>query len=211
MTLRLPDTGAPTGADGRRHAPSAERNSGPILGVLKRVFMPGERILEIASGTGQHAAALAPALGLRWQPTDVNPENLASIAAWTAGLSGVAPALVLDAAVPGWAAAHRGTCDGVLVVNLLHLVPMAAAQTVIREAALALGAGGRLAVYGPFLRDGRATSPGDASFDASLREQDPAIGYKDLGLVMQWMGGGGLGVQVVPMPANNLMLIAFKY
>ena len=95
-------------------------------------------------------------------------------------------------------------------MNLLHLVPEAGAGVLIAEAAQALAPGGRLAVYGPFLRQGRATSPGDAAFDADLRAQDARLGYKDLGWVMTRMGRAGLGVEVVPMPANNLMLIAFK-
>jgi hypothetical protein len=96
------------------------------------------------------------------------------------------------------------------VVNLLHLIPEAAARNALSEAALALAPGGVLMVYGPFLRDGRATSEGDAAFDASLRAQDPAIGYKNLADVTGWMTAAGLHVTVEEMPANNLMLVAFK-
>ena len=205
MSLRLPDSGAEVSADGRRHAPSAARNAGPVLAVLRRVVQPGARVLELASGTGQHAAEFAPALAADWQPSDVSEANFASIAAWSGSVAR-APVL-LDACAPGWG---RGGWDVVLAVNLLHLVPADGAEVLIHEAARALAPGGRLAIYGPFLRDGRATSAGDAAFDADLRAQDARLGYKDLALVMAQMGAAGMGVQVVPMPANNLMLIAFK-
>lgn len=206
MSLRLPDSGAQVGADGRRHAPSAERNAGPILSVLRRVVRPGARVLELASGTGQHAAAFAPALAADWQPSDVEPGNFGSITAWS-GAVARAPRL-LDACAWGWAAGEDW--DAILAVNLLHLVPQEGAAVLIAEAAHALAPSGRLAVYGPFLREGRATSAGDAAFDADLRAQDPRLGYKDLGWVMARMGAAGLGVEVTPMPANNLMLVAFK-
>ena len=111
-------------------------------------------------------------------------------------------------APPGWSAGEEW--DAILAVNLLHLVPEEGAAVLIAEAARALAPAGRLAVYGPFLREGRATSPGDAAFDADLRAQDSRLGYKDLGWVIARMGAAGLGVEVAPMPANNLMLIAFK-
>ncbi len=205
MSLRLPDSGAEVSADGRRHAPSAERNAGPILAVLRRVIGPGARVLELASGTGQHAAAFAPALRADWQPSDVEAGNFASITAWSGGVA--RPPVRLDACLPGWG---RAEWDAVLAVNLLHLVPVEGARVLLAEAARALRPGGRLCLYGPFLRGGRATSDGDATFDASLRAQDPRLGYKDLGWVMAALGAEGLGVEVVPMPANNLMLIAFK-
>ena len=205
MSLRLPDSGAAVAADGRRMAPSAARNAGAILGVLRRVVRPGARVLELASGSGQHAAEFAPALGADWQPSDVSEANFASIAAW--GGAGVRAPVVLDACTPGWGA---GVWDAILAVNLLHLVPSAGAEVLIAEAARALAPGGRLVIYGPFLRGGVATSAGDAAFDADIRAQNAALGYKDLGWVMACMGRAGLGVEVVPMPANNLMIITFK-
>jgi SAM-dependent methyltransferase len=205
VSLRLPDSGAEVLADGRRVAPSAARNAGPILRVLRRVVVPGARVLELASGTGQHAAEFSAALGVEWQPSDVTEGQFASIAAW--GGPAVRPAVVLDACAPGWG---LGQWDAVVAVNLLHLVPEAGAQVLIAEAARALVPGGRLAIYGPFLREGRATSDGDAAFDADLRAQDGRLGYKDLGWVMARIGAAGLGVEVVPMPANNLMLLGFR-
>ena len=97
-----------------------------------------------------------------------------------------------------------------LLVNLLHLIPTPAAETLLAEVAIALSPNGTFCLYGPFLRDGQATSPGDAAFDASLRAQDPMIGYKELAWVLGHLKGNGLKVRVVEMPANNLMLLARK-
>ena len=211
MSLRLPDSGAGTLPDGRRVAPSASRNADAIRDVLVTVAPRSGRALELASGTGQHVALLAQALpGLDWQATDRDAGNLASIDAWAAwsGAANLRPARVLDAGAPGWGAAH-GPVALVQAVNLLHLVPEAVARTVVAEAALALAPGGLLAIYGPFLRDGRTTSEGDAAFDASLRAQDPAIGYKDAAVVLGWMAAAGLSPRPpVEMPANNLLLLA---
>lgn len=92
-------------------------------------------------------------------------------------------------------------------MNLLHLIPERAAATLLAELGAALAPGGTACLYGPFLRDGLATSAGDAAFDASLRAQDPAIGYKDLAWVMGQLGKAGLSCDVLPMPANNLLLV----
>lgn len=207
MALKLPDTGAEVLADGRRMVPSAARNAGPILEVLLGLGLNG-RLLEIASGSGFHASQMARALGLDWQPTDVEPANFASINAWSdfAG-GGIRPPILLDATVPGWAE-RLGQWDAVLLVNLLHLIPSTSVETLLTETALALAPGGRFCLYGPFLRDGQATSPGDQAFDASLRAQDPGIGYKELGWAVDVLKGRGLKVRVVEMPANNLMLLA---
>jgi SAM-dependent methyltransferase len=211
MSLRLPDSGAGTLPDGRRVAPSATRNAEVIRDVLRSVAPSTGRALELASGTGQHVALLAQALpGLDWQPTDRDPGNLASIDAWAAwsGAVNLRRARVLDAGAPGWGAAN-GPVALVQAVNLLHLVPVAVARTVVAEAAQALAPGGLLAIYGPFLRDGRTTSDGDAAFDASLRAQDPTIGYKDAAVVLGWMAAAGLVPRApVAMPTNNLFLLA---
>ena len=186
--------------------PSAARNAGPILEVLQGLGLKG-RLLEIASGSGLHAAEMAGKLGLDWQPTDVEPANFVSIRAWSAYAGGgIREPILLDATLPGWAD-RLGQWDAVLLVNLLHLIPTPAAETLLTEVALALSPGGTFCLYGPFLRDGQATSPGDAAFDASLRSQDPTIGYKDLAWVLGVLASHGLATQVIEMPANNLMLL----
>ena len=211
MSLRLPDSGAEVLADGRRMVPSAARNAEPILQLLREEAPAQGRLLEIASGSGLHAALFAAALpGLDWQPTDVEPGNFASIRAWAATSTGrIAAPRHLDAAQPGWAADWPG-CAAVLLVNLLHLIPQDAAAVVLHEIARALAPGGVAFLYGPFLRDGQATSPGDAAFDASLRAQDSRLGYKDLAWVTAQLQAAGLSVQPREMPANNLMLVCHK-
>ena len=211
MTLRLPDTGAEVLADGRRMVPSAARNAAAILQVLQDEAPAQGRLLEIASGSGLHAALFAAALPrLDWQPTDADIGNFASIRAWAATSTGrIAPPLHLDAAQPGWAA-DWPQLSAVLLVNLLHLITQDSAAVVLREIARALAPEGIAFIYGPFLRDGQATSPGDAAFDVSLRAQDSRIGYKDLAWVISGLQAAGLTVQTRGMPANNLMLVCRK-
>lgn len=207
--LVLPDTAAPA-EDGLRFAPSAARNAGPIAAVLDRVLPAGGRMLELAAGTGQHAVAFAPRHpGLEWQPTDVDPGALATIAARVArsGCPNLRPPVALNACIPGWAARH-GPADAVLLVNLLHLVSQPEAACVLDGIAAVLAPGGVACVYGPFLRDGVLASDGDRAFDANLRAQDPAIGYKDAAWVATVLGRAGLTVDRIEMPAANLMLIA---
>jgi SAM-dependent methyltransferase len=194
----------------QRSAAAAERNLPHILDVLSH-FAPAEgAALELASGTGQHIAAFAKAhLALHWQASDVNPDNLASITAWAEGIANLAQPVVLDATRPGWSEIHRDKAL-IILVNLLHLISDAAADTVLDEAARALAPGGRLMLYGPFLRDGQTTSPGDAQFHASLRAQNAAIGYKDLAHICDRLKAAGLRPVITEMPANNLMLTAFN-
>jgi SAM-dependent methyltransferase len=207
MTLKLPDTGAEVLADGRRMVPSAARNAEPILQALQGLGLKG-RLLEIASGSGLHAAQMAGPLGLIWQPTDVEPANFASIRAWAAtSAAAIQPPLPLDATQRGWAA-RLGVWDAILLVNLLHLISTPAAAALLAELGAALAPDGTACLYGPFLRDGLATSVGDAAFDASLRAQNPAIGYKDLAWVTGQLAKAGLACEVTPMPANNLLLVA---
>ena len=215
MALRPPIAGltsvAGPQAGSRLNAPAAERNTAAITGVLRRFAPPrGGRALELASGTGQHAVALARALpGLTWQPTELDQARLASIAAWRAaeGPDNLNAPLSLDACVPGWARDHHGQ-DLVLLINLLHLISTPEARVVISEATNALSPGGRFVLYGPFLRDGRATSDGDRQFHAKLQAQDPEIGYKNDADIRNWFEDDGLRIcGCIEMPANNLCFI----
>ena len=208
----LPKTAsvAHLGDQGRMHAPSAERNAAAITTLLQAHAPPRGTALEIASGTGQHVVGFARALpDLIWHPSEVDPQRRTSIDAWAAGgnLPNLRPAMHLDATAPGWAKTH-GDHALIVLINLLHLITTPQAQTLIHEAAQALAPAGRFVIYGPFLRQGHATSDGDARFDASLRAQDPAIGYKDIADVKRWLGAGGLCTTVTDMPANNLAFIA---
>jgi cyclopropane fatty-acyl-phospholipid synthase-like methyltransferase len=156
MSLKLPDSGAEVLPDGRRMTASAQRNAGPILQVLQGLGLKG-RLLEIASGSGLHAAHMAGPLGLDWQPTDVDAANFASIRAWAAtSPRRILPPMVLDATRPGWSA-DLPPHDAVLLVNLLHLISDTAAATLLTELPGVLTPKGTACLYGPFLRDGRAT------------------------------------------------------
>lgn len=208
--LDLPDAPGPA-PDGALSAPSALRNCAAILSVLTRIAPPTGRALEIASGTGEHVVAFAPVLpGLIWQPSDPDPARRTSIAAWAARhpAPNLLPPIALDACKPGWAA-RQGPVDLIVLVNLIHLISDTETAILIDEIGKALSPGGILALYGPFLRNGEATSEGDALFHASLRAQDPAIGYKDVVDIAAALNRHGLSLfETVKLPANNLMLCA---
>ncbi len=201
------------GTGARLHAPAAERNADAILDLLRTHAPTSGTALEIASGTGQHVTHFATHLpGLTWQPTDVTQDRLASIAAWSADVpdGAIRPPLRLDATQPGWSATHNGFAL-ILLVNLLHLISTEAARTLIAEAARALAPEGRFIVYGPFLRDGRATSDGDARFDAAIRADHPDAGYKNDADMLRWTGESGLDlIARTEMPANNLALVLVR-
>ena len=209
--LSLPDSASVAVPDeeGRLFAPSAARNRDAITAVVARLAPDTGRALEIASGTGQHVAALAERLpGLAWQPSDPDPARRLSIDAYCAGLDNVAEAVSLDATAPGWALDHAGQ-DVILLVNLLHLISSDEAHTLIRELPAALAPGGVALLYGPFLRSGEATSEGDAAFHAQLTAQDPEIGYKDDIVIRDWLHAAALELEeVVEMPSNNLCFVA---
>lgn len=201
-----------TQVDGARMvAPAAERNMAALCDLLAQVAPHQGRALELASGTGQHVSAFAARLpGLRWQPTEVDAQRRASIDAYCEALDTVAPAQELNATRPGWGADWAGQ-DLVVLINLLHLISTPEAATLITEAASALAPGGRLVIYGPFMRAGELTSEGDERFHAALTAQDPEIGYKDDFDIIDRMQDAGLEMaEVVEMPANNLALIAEK-
>lgn len=209
--LSLPDSpnmDAPA-ADGRLFAPSAQRNLPHIIDLVRHHAPATGKALEIASGTGEHVTALAAALpDLIWQPSDPDADRRRSINAHGAGQSNLSKAIALNATAKGWSADHGGQ-DLILLVNLLHLISTPEAKQLIAETAQALAPGGVFILYGPFLRDGEATSEGDQRFHASLQAQDPEIGYKDDWDIIDWLQGNWLElVQVVEMPANNLCFIA---
>ncbi len=213
--LTLPDSASIANkAEGDKLvAPSAERNCAALCDLLDQVAPRQGRALEIASGTGQHVVAFAARLpGLLWQPSDPDPARRASIDAYAgeSGCANLSPARDLDASRPGWAADLSGQ-DLITLSNLLHLIPMDWVEVLIAEAALALAPGGRLVLYGPFMRAGELTSAGDAAFHASLTAQDPRLGYKDDFDVIELIQRAGMElIEAIEMPANNLALIAQK-
>lgn len=217
MTPRtLPPTASVAIPDesGKLVAPAATRNADDILAVLNQFAPKQGQALEIASGTGQHIVHFAQAMpSLNWQPTDIDPTRIGSIAAYVAqaGLDNLQPPAVLDASQTGWSAAHPFQ-DLIFTVNLLHLISADEAATVISESVRALNTGGIFALYGPFMRGGELTSEGDKSFHASLIAADPAIGYKDDFDTLDLMVAAGCEIMaVIEMPANNLMLIGKRW
>jgi len=192
--------------DARLFAPAAARNRDPILAALRPALPAAGLVLEIASGSGEHCAHLAAALpGLHFQPTDPQPESLASIDAWCAGLANVRQALALDAAALDWPAA---SANAVLCINMIHIAPWSAAVGLIRGAGRVLPPGGPLLLYGPFFQHGQKPAPGNTAFDADLRARDPAWGVRHLEDVAALAAGAGFGPQhVTPMPASNLVVI----
>lgn len=209
--MTTPISGTP--ADLRRHSPAAERNQAPILAELLRVLPRHGSALEIAAGTGQHAAHFATGLpGWHWQPTDAEPQALASIDAWCDGLANVAPARPLDvrAAARGWppTTGLPASVDAIYCANMLHIAPWDTCAALMKLSARHLAAHGLLLLYGPCLEDGVPTAPGNLAFDADLRERDPAWGLRRLADVLQQAQAVGLRLRErVPMPANNLLLV----
>lgn len=198
--------------DRERHfAPSAARNAGPIVEVLRTVLPEAGRALEIASGTGQHVVAFARAFpGIDWQPSDPEPQARASIAAWVAeaGVANVRPALDLDMTRPDWDAGAEGPLEAIVCINMVHISPWAACQGLIQGAGRLLGAGGLLYLYGPYKRGGRHTAPSNEEFDRSLRQRNPTWGVRDVDDVAACARARGLVLAgTVDMPANNLSVI----
>lgn len=196
----------PTDESVRRHAPATQRNRDPILAVLQRVLPAAGVVLEIAAGTGEHAAHFARGLpGVVWQPTDVDPTALPSIASWCEGIPNVRPPLVLDVTRAEWPVERA---DAVVCVNMLHIAPWAAGEAMLRGAGRLLPAGGVLYLYGPYRRDGGHTAPSNAAFDDTLRGQDPSWGVRDLETVVATAASAGLvHVETTAMPANNLSVV----
>jgi cyclopropane fatty-acyl-phospholipid synthase-like methyltransferase len=188
-------------------SPACERNREPILAQLRMLLAGRRHVLEIGSGTGQHAVHFGQHLPhLTWQTSDL-PENHAGIRAWIddAQLPNVLPPLVLDMAAPVWPAA---TFDAVYSANTAHIMSWPQVQTMLAGVAVLLPAGGLFCLYGPFNEGGQPTSPGNAQFDAALRADSPHRGLRDLEAVRGDAAAHGLQLQADhAMPANNRLLV----
>jgi hypothetical protein len=189
-------------------APAVARNRDPILAVLREVLAAPGTVLEIASGSGEHAVHFASALPhLVWQPTDPDAEARRSIAAHAAQaqLANLLPPLELDAAAAAWPVTQA---DAIVSINMIHIAPWRAAEGLMAGAARLLAAGSPLYLYGPFLEHGRHTAPSNAAFDESLKARDPAWGVRDLDEVVALASRHGLALsRTVAMPANNLSVV----
>lgn len=198
----------PPPPDDKRHAPATARNREPIAEVLARVLPATGLVLEVASGTGEHAVWFAERFpGLTWLPSDPDPAAQRSIAAWVghAGLANVQPPVVLDAMATDWPVE---AADAVLCINMIHISPWAATEGLMAGAARLLPAGGPLYLYGPYRRDGAHTAPSNEAFDESLRSRDPEWGIRDLEAVVGAAEAAGFAFEeTVAMPANNFSVI----
>ena len=190
------------------HSPAAERNRGPLLAELQRLLPPAGMALEIASGTGQHAAHFAAALpGWRWQPSDADAVARASVAAWCQGLPNVLPALPLDVLASPWPGVPPAL-DLIFCANLLHIAPWACCAALMQGTARHLAADGLLLTYGPFVLDDLPTAPSNRDFDADLRRRNAAWGLRRLNDVAAEAAAVGLQLRErTAMPANNLLLV----
>jgi SAM-dependent methyltransferase len=198
----------PKTSDARLFSPSTARNRDPILGVMRQVLPRSGLVLEIASGSGEHAVHFAThLLGLQWQPSDVDAEARASIEAWraSAALPNLLPPLALDVTAQPWPVARA---DAVVCINMIHISPWAAAEALISGAARLLPDRGVLFLYGPYRRDGRHTASSNEAFDRDLRRRDPEWGVRNLEDVVRLAEVNGLDLQqTVEMPANNLSVV----
>lgn len=194
--------------DARQFAPATARNREPILEALRRVLPAHGTVLEISSGTGEHATFFGPNLpGLTWQPSDPDPTSRASIAAWIAatGAANVLPPLDIDVRMLVWPII---SADAVVCINMIHIAPWEATPALFAGARRLLPPGGMLYLYGPFMRDGRHTAPSNEAFDASLRARNPEWGVRDLeNVAAEAAQAGFYAPTVTAMPANNLSVI----
>jgi hypothetical protein len=198
-------------SDLRRHAPATERNREPIAAILRDVLPASGTVLEVASGTGEHAIHFARGFpALSWQPSDPDPAALASIRAWaeTARLPNLRPPLLLDASAPEWPIDHA---DAILCINMVHISPWEATVGLLEHSAKLLPVGGPLILYGPYFQQGVETAPSNLAFDESLQGRDSRWGIRQLEDVVALAESLGLHLESVhPMPANNLSMVLRK-
>ena len=192
----------------KRHAPATERNRAPIAEVLARELPSAGLVLEVASGTGEHAAFLAGRFPrLDWLPSDADPSAIASIAAWReeTPAANLREPVLLDASSDGWPLGHA---DAILCVNMVHISPWEATEGLFAGAARVLTAGAPLILYGPYLEDGVETAASNLEFDRSLKARDPRWGLREVARLDTLGRAYGLARTArYPMPANNLTLV----
>jgi hypothetical protein len=191
----------------RRSAPAALRNREPIAEVLADWLPPRGTVLELASGTGEHAVYFAERFpALEWQPSDVHADALGSIATWVeeARLHNLRPPVLIDASAPDWPV---GRADAMLSINMVHISPWPCALGLLDGASRVL-TDGPLILYGPWLKDDIQTPPSNLEFDANLRSRDPEWGLRRVEDFSEAAEARGFAlVETRAMPANNLMLL----
>ena len=191
----------------KRSSPAAQRNREPIAAVLEEWLPPSGLVLEVASGSGEHAVHCARRFPhLEWQPSDPDPSALASIEAWLAdaGPGNVRQPVILDAAAATWPIERA---DAVLNINMVHISPWAAALGLLDGATRVLGAGAPLILYGPWIVQGFPTAPSNLAFDADLKRRNPVWGLRKVEDFAREAEKLGLWLEDQrEMPANNRML-----
>ena len=190
----------------RKHAPATVRNREPIAKVLREELPVTGKVLEVASGSGEHCAFFAELFpGHVWQPSDPDPGALGSIASWCAGLDNVLAPLALDAASADWPV---DAADAVLCINMAHISPWEATLGLVAGAERLLAKGAPLILYGPWRREGIATAPSNEAFDASLKARDQRWGLRRVEDLDNAAAARAFArTRLVEMPANNLMLV----
>ncbi len=216
--------------DLRQYAPATQRNKQPILQVLQQHLPDAGTVLEIASGTGEHAVFFAKHVAPRcWIPSDPNPMARASIDAWREAeqVNNLCRAIALDVCSPAWPVEYSPASDSdkapesskyfdlvahpitaIVNINMIHISPWTACRGLMAGAKRVLPAGGVLYLYGPFKQDGFHIASSNAAFDQSLRSQNPEWGIRDLADVVAEARSNGLSHRsTIPMPANNLSVV----
>jgi len=207
--MRLEDQNA--SGDGRLASPSAERNREPIAEVLSQVLPQSGLVLEVGSGTGEHAVHFAHVMPhLAWQPTEKDKDCLRSISAWAAleAQANVRRPLYLDVTDAQWPIA---AADAIICINMIHVAPWSVAQALFRGASRILSPGGLLCLYGPYRVAGKHTSASNRAFDAQLRAMNSEWGVRDLDAVSHEAQSFNIElVRTFQMPANNLIVVFRK-
>ena len=197
--------------DKRSYSPASARNRQPILEVLERVLPSAATVLELASGSGEHAIYFSKNLPhLTWQPSDVDDDGLASVESWVEheALPNVRKPLRLDVCADDWI---DEPVDAIYCCNMIHITPWEMTEALMRGVGKHLKAGGRLVTYGPYRIGDEHTAPSNASFDHSLRSRDARWGVRDFEAVSEEAKKNGLVfVERVAMPANNFILVFRK-
>lgn len=202
--------------DARQHSIPTTRNRDPILGVLKRVIAPGSHVLEIASGSGEHAIHFAKNLArVTWQPSDPDENARASVSAWIEHeqTTNIAAPLSFDVEEEGWERSLKGErIDAIIAINMIHISPWEATLGLMRGAGVLLANAthgpGVLYTYGAYKRGGEHTAPSNEAFDGWLKERDARYGVRDLEEVEAAANVNGLRLrEIIEMPANNLSLV----
>ena len=195
----------------KQYAPATQRNREPILKVLSEVLPQNSKVLEIASGTGEHAVYFASKLpSCHWIPSDINPESRSSIIAWKSdnAIDNLSLPLSIDVTQDNWQSGVAKEINSIVNINMIHIAPWQVCLGLMKGAGQILSPSGILYLYGPYKSNGKHTAISNANFDRSLRDRHPQWGVRDLEQVVEAAANANLKLQqVIEMPANNLSVI----